>query len=372
MTSFLRSSSSSLLLLREAPPKLVLDAREVTTVGGLRTAHHAIQKWARGLVENKKGGRLVVLLGDDLVGVRAYCRSVAREVGRRHGATVNVVRPANHGAVPTIRFLLSERAAMVTRVDLRLRDAPDAPFADDFDSRLKACLDGDQGNLPEPTGDAHTDVRGSRILITGAAGGIGSALGSRLEAAGAVVACVDKEVDLRDPHQAPLEVSRVAYEAFGASPDAIAHCAGITRDRTLAKMSEAEFDDCLQVNYAAPLAIDRLLRPKRSLVFSSIVGIHGNFGQANYAAAKAALIAYAAAPSVPDSTIRKCIAPGYVLTPMTRNLPFLHRFFAPRLSALGRPVLPEDVAHAAEFLCSPTSDALQSQTLRVCGGSLIG
>lgn len=344
----------SSLWAETTPGGLIVDARDVRDVRSLRQSHRIISQWIRG--PTRPGRRLIMLLDDDDMGLGAYARSVARELAQ---GTVNVVRGSH---IPTLRFLLSGRAACVTRADLRSVGA--SKTCDAFDERLEACLAGESGWLPqeERGDDAHSSVRGLRVLVTGSDGGLGSAVATRLEEKGALVTRVDN-VDFRDPDAAHA-VAALCPDTI----DCVAHVAGLTRDRTVKKMTERDFDDCLRVNYEVPLEIDTLLKPRSSLLFSSVVGRTGNFGQANYAAAKAALLQYAAKPG----HVKKCIAPGYVDTPMTRKLPWLYRQLGPRLTALGQAATPMDVACAATFLCSPQSDALAGQALPVCAGSLLG
>lgn len=378
----LAGGSDNILFVRDAvvstPLKdvggLVVDARKVRSLEKLRRTHTTISSWIRDM--RSPGGRLIFLLDEeDRMGLSAYAASAAREIGSR-GCTANVLRGADASA---IRFLLSGRAACISRCDLSLKPRmDDEQTPDSFDERLESCLDEDQEGLISAKGVRYEPrVRDAKIVVTGADGGIGRAISDLLEKSGASLVLLDKEVDLRDRGAAAAVADKVT-DAFDGPPDVLVHCAGLTRDRTLAKMTDADFDDCLRVNYEAPTEIDDILRPRRSLVFSSVVGIHGNFGQANYAAAKRALIAYASRSNLREDresdrrpSLRFCIAPGYVETAMTQKLPFFHRLIGSRLNTLQQPVLPRDVAHAAAFLCSSQGDALRGQPLRVCAGSLM-
>jgi 3-oxoacyl-[acyl-carrier protein] reductase len=164
--------------------------------------------------------------------------------------------------------------------------------------------------------------------------------------------------------------------------DVLVHNAGITRDRTLGRMSAAEWNSVLAVNLASILAIDAALdaaaalRPGvRELCLASISGIAGNAGQTNYAASKAGLIGYvrsrAAALQASGGAIN-AVAPGFIETAMTRKMPLMVREAGRRLNALQQGGQPADVAEALAFLARPDAGAVNGQVLRVCGLSLLG
>jgi len=160
------------------------------------------------------------------------------------------------------------------------------------------------------------------------------------------------------------------------------HNAGITRDRTLGRMSASEWDGVLSVNLAAILAIDDALdagglwkEASRVVCLSSISGIAGNFGQTNYATSKAALIGYVAAQA-PLHAVRgvtfNAVAPGFIETPMTNKVPFLTREIGRRLNSLSQGGQPRDVAELVTFLATPGACGINGQTIRVCGQGLMG
>ena len=370
------------------PGSLVLDARSVDCLEGLRAAHATVQRWVQSL-RAVDALRLIVVLRraepNDVPeafacseALRSYAWSAARELGPKFGATVNILRlnewcaDAGH----TLHFLLSGRAACVSRTEL------------DVCRSLDPATPPPTRVLPEEMDDHHSYVAGLRCLVTGATGGIGRAVTTKLQDAGARLALVDgTDADVKWPYKkvnlltkdAAEEIRDFAYETFQGHVDVACHIAGITKDRTLHKMSDSEWDDCLNVNFAAPLTIDRLLQPTTSVLFSSISGITGNLGQANYSSAKRALAALATASSAPRNIQAnhrpnyRVIAPGFVDTAMTRKIPFLTRLIAANFgSTLQQPVLPEDIANATAFLASPHSAGLRGQTLRVCGGFLLG
>jgi len=159
------------------------------------------------------------------------------------------------------------------------------------------------------------------------------------------------------------------------------HNAGVTRDRTLARMSAAEWDQVLRINLAAPERItDALLgtgclRPGGRVVgVSSIAGIAGNAGQTNYATSKAGVIGLvqALAPRLPAGTTANAVAPGFIETRMTAAVPVLAREAGRRLNSMLQGGLPQDVAEAVAWLASPATGGVNGAVLRVCGQSLLG
>jgi len=162
----------------------------------------------------------------------------------------------------------------------------------------------------------------------------------------------------------------------------VVHNAGITRDRTLAKMTRDEWDQVLAVNFEAIVALDDALlaagtlRDEGRLVYlSSVSGVAGNFGQTNYAATKAALIGYvtAVAPRLaPRGVCANAVAPGFIETGMVARMPFVMREAGRRLNSLSQGGQPQDVAELVTFLASPGAYGITGATIRVCGQSLVG
>ncbi len=238
-------------------------------------------------------------------------------------------------------------------------------------------------------------------LVTGGGRGIGLAIAGAWARRGVSVAAVDCDPDGAErlqaacaPHAAPhvfydadvrdhrraREVVDDTVRRFGRL-DYVVCNAGITRDHVLWKMEEAEWDEVIAVNLkgafnyvraAAPHLIER--RAGRVVFISSINGLRGKFGQANYAASKAGLIGLARALALelgPRGVTVNVVAPGFVRTEMTRTLPpdVIER--ARTESALKRAAEAEDVANAVEFLCQDGARHLTGVVLRVDGGQAL-
>ncbi|HWM10153.1 MAG TPA: SDR family oxidoreductase, partial [Solirubrobacteraceae bacterium] len=156
--------------------------------------------------------------------------------------------------------------------------------------------------------------------------------------------------------------------------DIVVHNAGITRDRTLARMSEDEWDSVLAVNLESIERINAELADVRRIVcVSSVSGIAGNRGQANYATSKAGVIGIVEelAPKLDRATIN-AVAPGFIETRMTAAMPLATREAGRRMNSLAQGGLPVDVAETIAWLASPGSAGVNGNVVRVCGQSLIG
>ena len=231
-------------------------------------------------------------------------------------------------------------------------------------------------------------------LVTGAAGGIGSAICSALSEAGARVVGVDRSAtsdetlgwgsecrrcDVANAAEVNALVDDIVSEHGGL--DLLVHAAGITRDGIHWRLSDEEWREVLSVNldsafYLLRAAAPQLRASSRSAVvlISSINAERGKLGQANYAASKAGLIGLArsAARDLGRDAVRvNVVAPGFITTAMTASLPEEIKQRAIADTVFDRAGSPEDVAGAVLFLCSKHSRHVTGQVLRVDGGQLM-
>jgi 3-oxoacyl-[acyl-carrier protein] reductase len=239
------------------------------------------------------------------------------------------------------------------------------------------------------------DLSGQTALVTGASGGIGGAISRALHSQGAqvMVAGTRREAlrtlanelgdsahiglaDLVDPAAADRLV-KDAETAMGRI-DILVNNAGITRDALTLRMDEESWRAVIEVNLTAAFRLTRatlrgMLRRRHGRVIgvTSVVAITGNAGQANYAAAKAAMIGMSksiAAEIAGRGITVNCIAPGAITTAMTEKLTVEQRARLLGTIPAGRFGAPEDVAAAVVFLASPEAGYVTGQTLHVNGG----
>ena len=239
------------------------------------------------------------------------------------------------------------------------------------------------------------DLHGKAALVTGASGGIGGAIARALHRAGASVAISGTRVAALDAlaaelgervHVAPCDLSeasaienlaRDAESAFGAI-DILVNGAGQTRDNLAVRMKDEDWQQVLELNLTAAFRITRAcLRPMmrrragRVITITSVVGVTGNAGQSNYAAAKAGLIGMtkSLAREVASRGITvNCVAPGYIETAMTADLTDDQRARVLAEVPVGRAGSPADVAACVAFLASDEAAYVTGQTVHVNGG----
>ena len=234
-------------------------------------------------------------------------------------------------------------------------------------------------------------LENKRAVVTGAANGIGKAIAEVFLDQGAQVIGLDiapAEADragltlLRADLARPEDCRRAVEEitARWDRVDILVNCAGITRDAMTWRMTEDQWDQVLAVDLKAVWDLTRrigpLMRKEQAgsiINISSAVGLFGNIGQANYAAAKAGLIGmtktWAKEFSLGGSTVRvNAIAPGWTMTDMMKTVPeaLLEQFRSQTM--LGRLADPADIATAALFLASDLSGYITGQVLQVDGG----
>ena len=308
--------------------------------------------------------------------LEGFVRSLGKEIGGR-GSTAQLVQvePGAEGELEsTLRYLLSPRSAFVSgqviRVGVPVTSRPDINW-----------------DLP---------LAGLTALVTGASRGIGESIAATLARDGATVVGLDipaagaqldevtsriggrsLALDITSP-EAPDAIAR----DLGDGIDVIVHNAGVTLDRTIAKMPEDRWSKLMEINLSseerindAILAADLLSQNGRIVCVSSMSGIAGNSGQTNYAASKAGVIGMVEAMA-PDLAHRgatiNAVAPGFIETQMSAAMPFGPRQVGRRLNSLSQGGRPVDVAETIAWFASPASTGVNGNVVRVCGQNLLG
>ena len=239
------------------------------------------------------------------------------------------------------------------------------------------------------------NLSGKTALVTGATGGIGESIARTMHAAGAEVVLSGRRVekleslagelgerthvaacDLSDPEQADALVG-TAIE-LGGKLDILVANAGVTRDKLLMQMKDADFQDIIRVNLESYFRLCRkAVRPMmkarggRIIGIASIVGVTGNPGQSNYCASKAGMIGFtkSLAQEVASRGITaNTIAPGFIESPMTDVLPDAQKELLLGSIPSGRLGQGNDIAAAAVYLASNEASYVTGQTLHVNGG----
>ena len=241
-----------------------------------------------------------------------------------------------------------------------------------------------------------SELTGKVALVTGGSRGIGRAIAEALAGAGARVAVVARDVerataaaaelpggphagfscDVADP--AAVNATLAAVEERLGPADILVNNAGITRDNLLLRMKDEEFDEVIAANLKGAFnftrAVSRGMMKRRDgaiLNITSVVGLIGNAGQANYAASKAGLIGMTKALALEIASrgiTVNCIAPGFVTTAMTGALTEEQRSKAAAAVPAGRFGTPAEVAAAAVYLASDEAAYVTGHTLHVNGG----
>ena len=353
---------------------LVFDATGITDSTELVALHAFFHPTVRRL---ESSGRVVVLgtppadcaSPREATAQRAlegFTRALGKEVGGGSAVQLVYVAPGGEEAIgSTLRFLLSPRSAYVSGQVVRVGPpVADGPGVADLDSERP--------------------LAGQTALVTGASRGIGLAIAETFARDGATVVGLDVPgtgADLELDITAPDTPERIA-ERFGDGLDVIVHNAGVTKDRTLAKMPEDRWSSVIDINLASEERINDLLvdagvlRPNGRIVcVSSLSGIAGNGGQTNYATSKAGVIGMveALAPVVAEHGITvNAVAPGFIETQMTAAMPLAIREAGRRMNSMSQGGLPVDVAEAIAWFASPASGGLNGNVVGVGGQTLLG
>ena len=242
------------------------------------------------------------------------------------------------------------------------------------------------------------DLAGRTAFVTGSTRGIGRQVAATLHAAGAKVAVVGRTVataeqvaaelgdgaagfacDMTDA--ASVRAAIAACEERLGPIDILVNNAGLTRDNLLIRMTEQDWDDVLSANlrgaFVATQAVVKGMMKRRSgriINVTSVVGLIGNKGQANYAASKAGLIGFTksvAKEYAGRGVLANCVAPGFIETDMTGALPETQQAALLEAIPLGRLGQPTDVASAILFLASDLGAYVTGQVIVVDGGMVV-
>ncbi|WP_339515713.1 3-oxoacyl-ACP reductase [Pseudomonas sp. RL_15y_Pfl2_60] len=368
----------------EHSPKLkalVFDASELTSFAQLGALREFFQPAFKGLGSCPH----VVVIGRPPQSIKdpvaasvqrsleGFTRSLGKEI--RRGGTVQLLYVGKGGEAQlegALRFFLSPKSAYVSGQMLHL------------------------GACSAEVKDWTRPLAGKTALVTGASRGIGAAIAETLARDGAEVVLLDVPAMQNDlealaarlgGRSIALDIcaenaAQMLLEALPEGLDILVHNAGITRDKTLAKMSDGFWNSVINVNVSAPLVLtqalldaNKLHENARLVLISSISGIAGNMGQTNYATSKAGVIGVtqSMAPALAKQNISiNAVAPGFIETQMTAAIPLTLREAGRRMNSMGQGGLPQDVAEAVAWFAQPSSGAVTGQVMRVCGQSLLG
>ncbi|MEA2212615.1 MAG: 3-oxoacyl-[acyl-carrier protein] reductase [Solirubrobacteraceae bacterium] len=366
---------------------LVFDATGIRSSGQLEEAWAFLHPSIRRVIAS---GRVIILgtppedcgAPAEAIAQRALEgleRAIAKEVKKGATAQLIYVAPGAESELEsTLRFFLSPKSAFVSGQVVRVGPA----VADDSE-----------------TVDWERPLTGKVALVTGAARGIGASVAAVLARDGAHVVGLDVPAmsqeltngmaeiggsvitaDITDA-QAPADIASHLLE-FHEGVDIVVHNAGVTRDKTLGRMSAEQWNMVIAINLTAPQRIDRelfernVVRPNgRMVCVSSISGIAGNAGQTNYSTSKAGVIGIVQefAPVLAKRGVTiNAVAPGFIETTMTAAMPIAIREAGRRMNSLSQGGLPVDVAETIAWYASPKSAGVTGNVVRVCGQSLIG
>jgi 3-oxoacyl-[acyl-carrier protein] reductase len=377
-----------------APPEqrfkaLVLDATGIESSQELEQAYAFLHPAIRRVMTS---GRVIVLGTPPeqcsqpaaAIAQRALeglVRAIGKEVKKGATAQLIYVSPRAEAQLEsTMRFFLSPKSAFVSGQVVRIGK--------------RVAGTGGVGSF-----DWDAPLAGKVALVTGAARGIGAAIAEVLARDGAHVVGLDVApmteelievtaalggssitADITDD-DAPATIAQRLEQAHGGV-DVVVHNAGVTRDKTLGRMTPEQWSGLMAINLTAPQRITEelltreLVRPNGRIVgVASISGIAGNAGQTNYSTSKAGVIGMvqATAPALAKQGLTiNAVAPGFIETQMTAAMPFALREAGRRMNSVSQGGLPIDVAETIAWYANPGSGGVNGNIVRVCGQSLIG
>lgn len=357
---------------------VIFDATNIRSADELKQVYDFFHPIARRI---KSSGRIIIIArpecctGSDIGfalaqrAVLGFAKSIAKEFKKGITAQVLYVQKGAESELPhTLDFFISAKSAYVSAQPIIIKQS--AKQADEH-------------------------LTNKKILVTGASRGIGKAIAQVLARDGAKVYCLDVPQSLAElqavageigGHALPLDITAAdaaeqIIKACGVL-DGVVHNAGVTRDKTLANMSEEQWNLVMNINLAAIARINDALLANNGLAdvarivcVSSISGIAGNLGQSNYAMSKAGVIGLveATAKSFKGSarTIN-AVAPGFIETKMTGQIPFAIREAGRRMNSMSQGGEPVDVAETIAWMLSPKAGGINGNIVRVCGQSVLG
>lgn len=364
----------------------LLDATELKTTEDLTqlktffaTANKCLEKSSHVVIIGKSPSGLDnIEQAAVMESLNGFTRSLAKEYGRK-GITANVLYTdeINESLTTPLNTLLSNKATYISGQPLYI-----------------------QGSSVTPKQNWEKPLAGKVALVTGAAQGIGASIAETLHRDGATIIGLDipPAKDTLENTLAALNGIAVATDITSEQAvedihqalqvleskqlDILVHNAGVTRDKTLGRMPEHFWDMAININLTAPIAVTNgldqhnlLSDEARIICISSISGIAGNVGQTNYSASKSGVVGYVRKQAKlwkdTGKTIN-AIAPGFIETQMTDEIPFMTREVGRRMNSLSQGGKPQDVAEGVALFAQPGSYGLNGQVLRVCGQSLLG